>query len=90
MCALHDLLRQAIIRDALHGRFFRLHQPIFDESGHNAAHGGVFSHAFRDVRFRPEALVIIGHAFVPHAEFAVGFVNHREYGRHAPHDALRP
>ena len=88
--ALHVLFCRAIIRNALHGRFFGLDQAIFDKSGRDSANQVVFANALRNVRLRSESLVVIGHALVAHAELAIGFVDNREHGRHAAHDALRP
>ena len=90
VCALHDLFCQTIIVNPLHCRFFGLDQTIFNESIHDAANRGVFAHALRNVRFRSESLIIIGHAFIAHAELGIGFIDDRENGRHAPHDALCP
>ena len=80
----------AILGHPLHGRVFGLDQPVLHEPGHDAGHRGVLAQAFRNVRFRPEPLVVVGHALVPHAQFLGAFVNHGKRGRHAAHDALGP
>ena len=84
------LFLRSVVGHALHGLLLALHQSVFHESGHDAGHRGILPQAFRNVRLRPEPLVIIGHAFVPHAHLVGGLVNDGENGGHAAHDALQP